>query len=52
LQPPLNPVNAYDELIVMKAELQRKVAELENATSDISNLLASTNIATLFLDND
>jgi two-component system CheB/CheR fusion protein len=41
-----------DELSVIKAELQRKVAELENATSDISNLLASTNIATLFLDND
>jgi two-component system CheB/CheR fusion protein len=41
-----------DELIAMKAELKRKVAELENATSDISNLLASTNIATLFLDND
>jgi len=41
-----------DELIVMKAELQRKVVELENATSDISNLLANTNIATLFLDND
>ena len=31
-----------DELIVMKAELQRKVVELENATCDISNLLAST----------
>jgi len=41
-----------DELIVMKAELQRKVVELEKATCDISNLLASTNIATIFLDND
>lgn len=41
-----------EELIAVKAELQRKVAELENATSDISNLLASTNIATLFLDKD
>lgn len=41
-----------EELIAVKAELQRKVAELENATSDISNLLASTNIAALFLDND
>ena len=40
------------ELIAVKAELQRKVGELENATSDISNLLASTNIATLFLKND
>jgi two-component system, chemotaxis family, CheB/CheR fusion protein len=41
-----------EELTAVKAELQRRFAELENATSDISNLLASTNIATLFLDND
>lgn len=40
------------ELVAVKAELQRKVVELEKATSDISNLLASTNIATLFLDKD
>jgi len=37
--------------MAVKAELQRKVVELEKATSDNSNLLASTNIATLFLDN-
>ena len=41
-----------EELMAVKAELRYKVAELENANSDISNLLASTNIATLFLDND
>lgn len=40
------------KLMALKDELQRKVAELEKANSDISNLLASTNIATLFLDND
>ena len=40
------------ELMAVKAELQRKVVELEKATSDNSNLLASTNIATLFLDNE
>jgi two-component system CheB/CheR fusion protein len=40
------------ELMALKNELLRKVAELEKANSDISNLLASTNIATLFLDND
>ena len=40
------------ELMAIKAELQRKLSELENATSDISNLLASTNIATIFLDNE
>jgi two-component system, chemotaxis family, CheB/CheR fusion protein len=40
------------ELKAIKAEFQRKVSELENATSDISNLLSSTNIATLFLDKD
>jgi two-component system CheB/CheR fusion protein len=38
--------------MALKNELLRKVAELEKANSDISNLLASTNIATLFLDND
>ena len=37
------------ELMAVKAELQRKVDELEKATSDISNLLTGTNIAALFL---
>jgi two-component system CheB/CheR fusion protein len=46
----LIPMNR--ELMAVKAELQRKVAELEKAASDISNLLASTNIATLFLDTE
>jgi len=41
-----------EELVTVNSELQNKVHELEELNNDISNLLASTEIATLFLDND
>ena len=39
-----------EELVTVNAELQGKVEELNEATSDMENLLASSGIATLFLD--
>ena len=41
-----------EELVTINAELQHKVKELESVNNDISNLLASTEIATMFLDYD
>ncbi len=41
-----------EELQTLNAELQAKVDELSRASNDIKNLLNSTDIATLFLDND
>jgi two-component system CheB/CheR fusion protein len=41
-----------EELVTINAELQNKVKELEGVNNDINNLLASTEIATIFLDND
>ena len=41
-----------EELVTINAELQHKVKELEDVNNDISNLLASTEIATMFLDYD
>ena len=41
-----------EELITINAQLQDKVQELEVANDDLSNLQASTNLATLFLDLD
>jgi len=41
-----------EELITVNAELQSKVDELSQANNDINNLLASTEIGTIFLDND
>ena len=40
-----------EELVTVNSELQRKVAELEHVNNDISNLLAATDIGTLFLDD-
>ncbi|MGP8090607.1 MAG: chemotaxis protein CheB [Syntrophobacteraceae bacterium] len=40
-----------EELMTVNAELQHKIHELSRSSSDIKNLLNSTNIATLFLDN-
>ncbi len=40
-----------EELVTVNAELQNKVKELEAVNNDISNLMASTEIPTLFLDN-
>ncbi len=41
-----------EELQTVNQELQAKVAEWSRASSDMSNLLNSTDIATLFLDED
>jgi two-component system CheB/CheR fusion protein len=41
-----------EELQTVNGELAHRVAELARANSDLKNLLESTQIATLFLDND
>jgi chemotaxis methyl-accepting protein methylase/PAS domain-containing protein len=41
-----------EELQTLNTELQAKVDELSRASNDMKNLLDSTDIATLFLDND
>ncbi len=41
-----------EELATVNSQLQDKLEELETANNDISNLLFSTNIATLFLDSE
>ncbi|MDD5064259.1 MAG: chemotaxis protein CheB [Phycisphaerae bacterium] len=40
-----------EELQTMNSELQEKVEELSNANNDLNNLLGSTEIGTIFLDN-
>ena len=41
-----------EELQTVNAELQAKVSELSQSNNDMKNLLNSTDIATLFLDNN
>ena len=41
-----------EELTTVNQELHRKVAELAQTNADLQNLMASTNIATVFLDRD
>ncbi|HZP59678.1 MAG TPA: chemotaxis protein CheB [Opitutaceae bacterium] len=41
-----------EELQTVNAELQAKLEELSGANNDMKNLLNSTDIATVFLDND
>ena len=41
-----------EELQTVNAELDRRVRDLARANSDLRNLLESTQIATVFLDND
>ena len=41
-----------EELSTVNQELKSKVDELAGANSDLQNLMASTNIATVFLDRD
>jgi two-component system, chemotaxis family, CheB/CheR fusion protein len=41
-----------EELQTVNTELQAKLEELSRASNDMKNLLNSTDIATLFLDND
>lgn len=40
-----------EELITVNSELQTKIEELSKANNDMTNLLASTEIGTIFLDN-
>ena len=40
-----------EELVTVNSELQDKIDELMQSNSDINNLLASTEIGTIFLDN-
>ncbi len=41
-----------EELITVNSEYQSKITELSTLNNDINNLLQSTNIGTLFLDNE
>lgn len=41
-----------EELVTVNSELQDKIEALMQANSDINNLLAGTDIGTIFLDND
>ena len=41
-----------EELMTVNAELQSKFDALENANDDLQNLLNSTEVATIFLDNE
>jgi two-component system CheB/CheR fusion protein len=41
-----------EELNTVNAQLQSKVEELERRTSDLNNLLSSSDVATLFLDSE
>ena len=41
-----------EELITVNAELRLKIDQLSNTNNDINNLLASTDIGTIFLDNN
>ena len=41
-----------EELYTVNAEYQRKIAELTELTNDMDNLLASTDIGTIFLDGE
>ena len=40
-----------EELVTVNGELERRIDELTTTNDDIKNLLNSTNIATIFLDN-
>lgn len=41
-----------EELIIVNQELKEKIDELNRANSDLQNLMASTEIATLFIDRN
>jgi two-component system CheB/CheR fusion protein len=41
-----------EELYTVNAEYQRKIGELTELTNDVDNLLASTEVGTIFLDRD
>ncbi|WJH35121.1 PAS domain-containing protein [Paenibacillus sp. CC-CFT747] len=44
--------SANEELLTVNTEYQLKIAELSDLTNDMDNLLSSTKIGTIFLDND
>jgi len=44
--------SSNEELMTVNAELQNKMDELSQSSNDMANLLSSTKIATIFLDND
>jgi two-component system CheB/CheR fusion protein len=44
--------SANEELVTVNTELQNKVDELSLTTNDLNNLLASTDVATIFLDSN
>jgi two-component system, chemotaxis family, CheB/CheR fusion protein len=44
--------SSNEELITVNAELQNKMDELAQANNDMTNLLSSTKIATIFLDTE
>jgi two-component system CheB/CheR fusion protein len=41
-----------EELYTVNAEYQRKITELTELTNDMDNLLSSTDVGTIFLDNE
>ncbi|MBD3305126.1 PAS domain S-box protein, partial [candidate division KSB3 bacterium] len=41
-----------EELITVNAEYQSKIQELSDLNNDMNNLLSSTNVGVIFLDND
>jgi len=41
-----------EELVTVNSELQKKMEELNQSTSDLENLFASSEIATIFLDRE
>ncbi len=44
--------SSNEELMTVNAELQEKMDDLAQVNNDMTNLLSSTRIATIFLDND
>ena len=44
--------SSNEELMTVNAELQNKMDDLDQVNNDMTNLLSSTKIATIFLDND
>lgn len=49
--PPLKPPGRHEELQTVNHELQARLDELSRTSDDMKNLLNSTDIATLFLDD-
>ena len=53
LETPKEELQSFnEELVTLNQQLQEKVDELEQANNDITNLLASSEVATVFLDTE